>query len=236
MRCAPVLALLCVLSACSAGEGDGNTAEPLAGDPLMARALHDPLMSDPDLSALNEANAVLGFAGDSALPVMPATPEAAQAAREAGRLELLESGDIAPLPSPVTGIGPMPARDASAADLLAALGAPESCAPVLEQGFVWAATLPPAAAIMPQGMVVRAAGADTAACKLRIIRYHTPAAGEDVLEYHFTRALRAGLRPLRYAEGGESLAARAAGGEAWAVAVRKTASGLTEVDLLYRAP
>jgi hypothetical protein len=154
----------------------------------------------------------------------------------AGRLELLDSGAIAPLPPPATGIGPMPPRDASAADLLAALGAPDSCAPVLQQGFVWAAKLPPAAAIMPQGMVVRAGGADTAACKLRIIRYHTPAAGEAVLEYHFTRALRAGLRPLRYAEGGESLAARAAGGEAWAVAVRKTASGLTEVDLLYRAP
>jgi hypothetical protein len=89
---------------------------------------------------------------------------------------------------------------------------------------------------MPHGMVVRAAGADTVGCTLRIIRYHTPTAGADVLEYHFTRAVRAGLQPLRYAEGGESLAARAAGGEAWAVAVRGAASGLTEVDLLYRAP
>lgn len=236
MRFASFLVLLCMLAACSAGEGEGETATPLTDDPLVARALHDPLMSDPDLSALNEANALLGFAGDSALPVLPATPEAAQAAREAGRLELLETGEIAPLPSPVSGIGTVPARDASGADLLAALGAPASCAPVLEQGFVWAAALPPAAAIMPQGMVVRAGGADTAACKLRIIRYHTPAAAADVLEYHFTRALRAGLSPLRYAEGGESLAARASRGEAWAVAVRETASGFTEVDLLYRAP
>jgi hypothetical protein len=228
--------MLCVLAACSAGERDGDATKPLASDPMVARALHDPLMSDPDLSALNEANAVLGFAGDNALPVLPATPEAAQAAREAGRLELIEGGEIAPLPSPVTGIGPMPGRGASATELLAAIGAPQSCASVLEQGYVWAAALPEPAAIMPQGMVVRAGGADTTACKLRIIRYHTPAAGDDVLEYHFTRALRAGLRPLRYAEGGESLAARAVGGEAWVVAVRETASGLTEVDLLYRAP
>ena len=231
---APVL--LCLLAACSAGERDGDAATPLASDPMVARALHDPLMSDPDLSAVNEANAVIGFAGDSALPVLPATPEAAQAAREAGRLELIEGGELTPLPSPETGIGAISGRNASATALLGAIGAPESCLPSLKQGFAFAAGLPPAAAIMPHGMVVRAGGADTAACKLRLIRYHTPAAGEDVLEYHFTRARRAGLRPLRYAEGGEGLAARAAGGEAWAVAVRATPSGLTEVDLLYRAP
>lgn len=236
MRYALVLVILGVLAACSAGERDGDAVDPLASDPMVARALHDPLMSDPDLSALNEANAVLGFAGDNALPVLPATPEAAQAAREAGRLELIEGGEIAALPSPAQGIGPMPGRGASANELLTAIGAPQSCVSVLEQGFVWAAALPEPAAIMPQGTVMRAGGADTAACKLRIIRYHTPAAGDDVLEYHFTRAVRAGLRPLRYAERGESLAARAAGGEAWVVAVRESASGFTEVDLLYRAP
>ena len=228
--------MLCVLAACSAGERGSDAEKPLAGDPMVARALYDPLMSDPDLSALNEANAVLGFAGDNALPVLPARPQAAQAAREAGRLELIEGDAFAPLPSPAPGLGPISGREASAAELLAAVGAPASCTAQLEQGFAWAASLPPAAAIMPHGMVVRAAGADTAGCTLRIIRYHTPAAGADVLEYHFTRAVRAGLQPLRYAEGGESLAARAAGGEAWAVAVRGAASGLTEVDLLYRAP
>jgi hypothetical protein len=228
--------VLSLLAACSAGEEGSTASAVIAADPVVARALYDPLMSDPDLSARNEANAVIGFAGDSALPLLPATPEAAQAAREAGRLELLEAGEIAPLPAPVSGPGPVSGRDASAAALLAALGAPDNCLAALEQGFVWAAALPPAAAIMPQGMVMRAAGADAAGCKLRLIRYHTPAGGTDVLEYHFTRAVRAGLRPLRYAEGGDSIAARAPGGEAWAVMVRAAAGGLTEVDVLYRAP
>lgn len=238
MRRACVLSLASILAvACSPGEPGADPAvATLKRDPLVARALNDPLMSDPDLATVNEANAVLGFAGESALPVLSATPEAAQAAREAGRLELVEDGDIAPLPPPSTGLGPVTGRGATAAELLGALGAPESCRAALAQGFGWAAALPAAASIMPHGMVVRAAGADTPPCKLRLIRYHTPAAAPDVLEYHFARAERAGLKPLRYADRGESLVARAAGGEAFVVAVRPTASGLSEVDLLYRAP
>lgn len=238
MRWLSVPALLCVLSACSLAErdGGGDTAAALARDPVVARALYDPLMSDPDLSARNEANALIGFAGDNALPVLPASSEAAQKAREAARIELLEGGAIAALPGAVSGPGPVPGRDASASELVGALGAPESCAAALTQGFAWAAAMPGAAAIMPHGMVARAAGADTPACRLRIIRYHTPVAPEDALEYHFTRATRAGLKPLRYAEGEAGIAALAAGGEALAVAVRPTISGMTEVDLLYRAP
>lgn len=238
MRRVFLLALPCILAACSPGGSDaaGDTAAALARDPVVARALYDPLMSDPDLSVRNEANALIGFAGESALPVLPASSEAAQKAREAARIELLEGGAIAPLPGPVSGPGPVPGRGATARELLGALGAPESCAPALTQGFAWAAAMPTAAAIMPHGMVVRAAGADTPSCRLRLIRYHTPVAGEDALEYHFTRATRAGLTPLRYAEGEPGIAAIAAGGEALAVAVRDTASGMTEVDLLYRAP
>jgi hypothetical protein len=238
MRCASVLALLSVLAACSPGERDGagDTAAALARDPLVARALYDPLMSDPDLAARNEANALLGFAGDSALPVLPATSAAAQKAREAARLELIEGGAVAALPGPASGAGPVPGRGASAAELVAALGAPEDCVTVLEQGFGWAAAMPEPAAIMPHGMVVRAGGSETSACRLRIIRYHTPAAVEDVLEYHFTRAERAGLRPVRYAEDEAGIAALAPGGEALAMAVRILPSGMTEVDLLYRTP
>lgn len=225
-----------LLTACSQGEQEPDIGAAMANDPLVARALHDPLMSDPDLSALNEANAVLGFADDNALPVIPATPEAAQAAREAGRIELLEAGEIAPLPDPAGGSNPVPGRGASADELLAALAAPATCAAVLEQGFAWTTRLPAAAAIMPQGMAVRAAGSAAPACRVNLLRYHTPAAAADVLEYHYNRALRAGLSPVRHAEGGDSLVARAATGETLLVSLRPTASGLIEVDLAYRKP
>lgn len=236
----PVLScVLCVLlAACSVDTEPGGTpADSPTRDPLVARALHDPLMSDPDLSARNGANALVGAASGTALPLLPATPEAAQAAREAGRLELREGGEIAPLPVPVAPDGAIPAAGAGAADLLAALAAPESCTAALGEGFGWAADLPQTAAIMPQGMVVQAGGADAAPCKLRIIRYLTPAAPEDVLQYHFTRAARAGLSPSHHAEDGRSgIAGRGKDGAALVVAVSTIATGHTAVDLLYRAP
>ena len=230
------LALSGLVAACSQAEQEPDVATALAADPLVARALHDPLMSDPDLSVLNEANAVFGFAGDSALPFIPATPEAAQAAREAGRIELLEAGEISPLPDPAGTGSPLPGRGASAGELVAALGAPASCSGALQQGFVWAASLPAPAAIMPQGMTVRAAGTAAPGCALRLVRYHTAAAAADVLEYHHNRALRAGLSSERFAEGGEGIVARTPRGETLLVSVRPTASGLTEVDLAYRKP
>ncbi|MBI1403673.1 MAG: hypothetical protein GC147_10705 [Porphyrobacter sp.] len=209
-----------------------DDAEVLARDPVLARALHDPLMSDPDLALRNQANALLGFAGEAALPVFPATPEEAEAAREAGRLELLEGGAILPLPAIVAGQGPLPPPGADAAALVAALGAPQRCATLIDEGFGWAADLPPAAAIMPHGMVVQAGGARRAPCDVRIVRYRTAAAPEDVLQYHATRAGRAGLLPSRFAEG---IAASGADGRLLVVAARRGPSGLTAVDLLYRA-
>lgn len=235
MRCTAIPPLLLALAACSGAPAGDAAGDPFAADPLVAAALHDPLMSDPDLAARNEANAVLGFAGDTALPLLPATPEAAQAAREAGRLELLAEGTIPPLPAPVTGPGPLAGQRAGVQGWIAALGAPADCAAVLSEDFGWAARLPQAASIMPQGMVVQAGGAETAPCGLRIIRYHTPAAPEDVLQYHYVRAGRAGMRPLRHGEGGETIAGRAESGEALIVSARKAASGMTAVELYYRA-
>jgi len=74
MRHVVLLALSILLASCSDAPGGGGGADPLASDPVVARALHDPLMSDPDLSARNAANALLGFADDTALPLIPPRP------------------------------------------------------------------------------------------------------------------------------------------------------------------
>ena len=235
MRRLAILLLPALLAACSGAPGDGATGDPFATDPLVAAALHDPLMSDPDLSARNEANAVLGFAADTALPLLPATPEAARAAREAGRLELLAEGGMPPLPAPVPARIALPAPGGSAREGLAALGSPDACIAALEEGFGWSAGLPRVAAIMPHGMVVQAGGSARAGCGLRVIRYHTAAPPEDVLQYHYVRAGRAGLDPQRHAGEGDSISGRGPSGEALLVTLRKAANGLTAVDLYYRA-
>ena len=238
-----LLPLLCLLpAACAEGE-DARTRDAalIATDPVIARALHDPLMSDPDLASRNEANAMLGGADSSALPVFAATPEAAREAREAARIELLEDGPIPDLPLartqargkvPMKALGPM----ASAADLLAALGAPASCAKRLKEDFALAADLPPVAALPPMAMVVQAGGADGGGCGVRIIRYDTAAAPEDVLQYHYVRARRAGLSAERYAAPEDGIVGKGARGETLVVQLREGAQGLTAVELLYRAP
>ena len=238
MRRMLVLLMCLMAAACSdLAEEAANDAAPIASDPVMARALHDPLMSDPDLASRNEANAAIGFVDSGALPVITGSPEAAGKAREALRLDLLERGSIPELPPPAQGasgkvMGPL----SSAADLLAAVGAPAMCESQLVEDFALAADLPPVAAIPPSAMVMQAGGADGDACGLRIIRYHSVAPREDLLQYHYAVALRGGLRVLRYAEPEDIIAATGAGGETLVVHIRPTANGLTGVLLLYRAP
>lgn len=241
MRRAAFLVLTVLLTAACSGSPDaGAPGDHFLSDPLVSAALHDPLMSDPDLSARNEANAVLGFADDAGLPLFAATPEAAKAAREAARLELLADGAIPSLPASVAAPGALPAPGGKVQDGFAAIGAQPSCIAGLKEGFGWAANLQPAAAIMPHGMVVQAGGSDAAGCGLRVIRYHTAAPPEDVLQYHYVRAGRAGLAPQRHALEGKgasgSITAYGPTGAALLVTLRKTASGLTAVDLYYLAP
>jgi hypothetical protein len=238
MRCVFIpLACLGLLAACAPG---GDAAAPgealIATDPVISRALHDPLMSDPDLASRNEAAAAIGFVDSAALPVLAGSSESAAAAREAMRIELLESGTLPDLPaaSKVPGgavLGPM----SGPGELLAAVGAPGICAKRLKQDFTLAAKLPPAALIPPRAMVVQAGGSDAKACGLWIVRYLTPAASADVLQYHYVRAGRAGLKPIRHAAPGESIAGVGKGAERIAVHVRKAANGLTGVTLVYRS-
>lgn len=246
-----LLLLLCLTAACSDGPEQSVAApeaELIASDPVIARALHDPLMSDPDLASRNEANAALGGPDSHALPVLPATSADASAAREAMRLELLATGpipdlppvpgedededDARPAPAPLAPMGPM----APPADLLAALGLPARCAAQLKEDFALAASLPAAAALPPQGMVMQAGGSEAAGCRVRIIRYVSAAPLIDVLQYHHARASRAGLTGRRQALPADMIIAEGKGGERLVVEARRAAHGMTGVTLLYRVP
>jgi hypothetical protein len=233
------LPLLCLLAAACSQDGKDPAADAavIAQDPVLARALHDPLMSDPDLASRNEANAAIGFADSSALPVIAATTERTEAAREAARLELLEGGAIPDLPAPRKDargkpLGPMAGRD----DLLAAIGAPAGCAGRLREDYALAAALPAPAVLPPLAMVVQAGGSDAPGCRIRIIRYHTAAAPQDVLQYHYVTATRAGFTATRYAAPEDILAARDTGGQVLLIHVRPGPHGLSAATLLWRAP
>lgn len=238
MRCAVPLALLLpafgLAAACGqAGVPGAQTADAalIAQDPVIARAFHDPLMTDPDLASRNEANAAIGFPDSAALPVLGPDPDEARRAREAMRLELLAGGAIPPLP-PAGDADPEPLSPrSSGAQLIGAVGAPSGCAGALAEDFARAAALPPPAAIPPRAMVVQAGGAASAGCNLVIVRYLSPVPAEELLQYHHTRALRAGLVPQASRA---AITAQGTGAERLAVHVRSALGGLTGVTLVYR--
>ena len=234
---AAVLALL--LGACGVlGEEDaqpGDASAAAAGaDPMVARALADPLMSDPDLASRSEANALVTFTDSVPLPVFPATPEAATRARDLARAELLTSGAIPALGPVASGSGGAALGGLTdPAAILSAMDVPPGCRSGVRPGFAFAARLASPAAIMPQGMVELAAGSDAPGCGLRLVRYLTPASVEDVLIYHNTLAQRAGFAIQRFDQPEAILLARGKQAATLRVHARKLPGGMSAVDMAF---
>ena len=221
------------LAACGEEPVPDTETEIAATDPLLARALADPLMSDPDLAHRNEANAAVTVRFDHALPPLVATRELADRARDAARVELLAGGSIPDLPNPSE--DDPPARLTAietAADMVDAVGGPRACIGQLRSGLRWAADLPDPARIMPHAMVQQAAGVENAGCSLRVVRYLIPVGMEDVLHYHYALAGRAQLEPAYYRDA-EGALVGASGTEALVVQARPGPAGLSAVDLIY---
>ncbi len=231
----PLCALLpaLALAACGDDPTPDVTAAATNGDPLLARALNDPLMIDPDLAHRNEANAAITIRHDEALPAFAASEEAAQQAREAGRRQLLGDAPVLDLPDATIGEGSANLGDKrTASSIIDALGGPGACKGGLTEGFGWAARLSNVAQVMPHGMVQQAAGKDASGCSLRVVRYLTPATVSDALEYHFNQAHRARLRVERFSEPEQILQA-SRGGTQFFVHARPGSNGMSAVDLIY---
>jgi len=221
-----------ILSACGARDaGDGRSIVNEA-DPYIARALNDPLMVDPDLSYRNEANAAITIGYDHALPSFKGSDEAASRARETARLELLEDGPIRDIPSPQSEPGPVSLAQAYGVHaLLGAVDAPMDCRKDVAGSFTYAASMPDIGRVMPHGMVRLAAAVDQPGCQLRIVRYVTPVAADDALQYHYTMAERSALSPAYFSEPEKSLIGERRGTHLQVYA-RETSGNLTAVDVI----
>jgi len=199
----------------------------------MARALHDPLMSDPDLARRSEANAVIALGDSAPLPMFTATPESSAKARETARTALLEGGAIPPLTALSAGAGgkALDKFDRPGA-ILAAAGAPPACREA-NSGFGWAGRLSAPAQIAPLGAVELAAGSDAPQCRVWMVRYLTAAPLEDALGYHDVLAQRAGFSVKRYDQPEAIIAATGKQGENLRVHVRALPTGMNAVDLVF---
>lgn len=197
VRALPPLALALALAACSEA---APPAPERARDPQVAQALDDPLMTDPDLSARNEAAAALTVESDFSLPVLPATPEAI--ARVKAEAAVMAGGtDKLPEVAAASGIEPPIAPGAGPAAHLAALPGPH-CDAAISRSAIWAARMPAALPIYPRGGTIAAAGGDAPGCKLRHVEFATPVPLADVLAFYANRA-RAAKIAVSHLSGGE---------------------------------
>ncbi|MEP0392114.1 MAG: hypothetical protein ABJ205_05630 [Erythrobacter sp.] len=232
--CAAPFLALSALTACSETQGEQPYASAvLAQDPIMARALNDPLMTDPDLASRNQSNAVIAFHDSHPLPPLEANEDAASRAREAARLELLSGGQVESLPLPIessdaASLGKFTRAD----DIIKAVGSRDDCIESMNDGLLWSTQMPETSAVMPHGMVQQAAGADTERCVVRVVRYHTPVSVNDALEYHFTKATREGF-VVEHINAPEAQLRGEWRDENLAVHGREGPRGLTEIDVIH---
>lgn len=219
LLCALLPAPALALAACGSGAEEQGVAITHA-DPLMAAALADQIMIDPDMVDRNGANQLASFADpDGSMPRPDAGPEAAAAARAEALALVGGSEALREVPEPAASA---PAADAALA----------RCAGRSQPGFRWAAVMPEAFPVYPRGAVLTAAGSDARGCTVRAISFATAVAVEDVLAFYATRAVAAGYRVQHTATAGENVLGGGGPAGHLQVRVRPGEGGLVLVDLI----
>lgn len=201
----------------------------LQPDPAIVAALAEPIMTDPDLAAMNRGNAAIVIGQFDGIPAWTRDPvEIAAARAEAAELA---GRQMLAAPEAKTSAAALPVRSARqfAAELPDAAA---TCLGALRPGFVWAANMPTAVSLYPRSHVVEAAGARTANCTVRTVRYVTAASPRDVLDFHFTMLSSSGYAVERAAGERLDILTARKNGRAARVQVGGGADGMTEVALI----
>ena len=108
------------------------------------------------------------------------------------------------------------------------------CASQVRYGDQWARAMPAAFAVYPGGHIVEAAGVDNGRCALRIVTFTTAAAPGTVLDHYRAQLRAAGYdAEHRLCRGEHQMGGtRSADGAAYMLYARRTAAGVTEVDIV----
>lgn len=223
-----------LLAACGGNDEKAETPKGTA-DSELASALGDEIMVDPDLAGQNQANsAVSAGLRDGALPPEMTSPEALERAR--GEALKLVGGPgrmkKAPAAQEVAGKLPEGSALAVASRAAAAPGGNGNCADLAQYTMGWAAKLPAAFPVYPQGAVQEAAGTDEGACALRVVNYVTAVPLSEVIDFYYTRAAAAGFTAQRVKEDGDDVLGGTKGNASFVVYARALPKGGTEVDLV----
>lgn len=233
---APLLAFSLLLAACGEKEKDKNLAGLDAeltnnsSDPALHEALEAPIASDPDLAG--EANRDAVRPGNK--PLNGAVPARLSPAEAKAAALKLAGGKLMPTPAatrsvtstknPVTLAEMAEQRERTASNCGSAR---------IEYAAGWASRMPAAFPVYPGGTVNEAAGANNAPCNIRAVSFTTSAPLNEVMDFYYTMARRAGYSVEHLEENGENVlgGARDKDEGAYYISFRKTNGG-TAVDLI----
>ena len=200
---------------------------PRERDPLIAQALDDSLMTDPDLSSRNEGAAAISVKTDGGLPIIEASQDDIAAARS--EAATLTGGKAPPAPPPAGTVAPLPSNH-TPADHLAVLADRTSCRAKLVASSIWAARLPPALPVYPRGATQGATGGDGRSCRVAAVVFTTPVPADEVVAFYWQRASAAGLAPAHLTAGGWSVLQGIQEGQAFDLRAARTGN-ITTVEL-----
>jgi hypothetical protein len=218
----PAWLILLPLLAIGACSDEPPAAPPDQRDPAIARALDDPLMTDPDLSSRNEAAAAITVETDTGLPVLTPTPDDAAAARAEAARMVGGAEKLTPLPTASSTMVSLPEGGGPAEHLSTLLTDPK-CRAGLRESAVWAASMPAALPVYPRGALQHGAGRDDAGCHVRALAFTAAVTVQDVMAFYARRAAMAGMTAVHGTDGsGEVLRGT---GEGIAYDIRAQAAG-----------
>lgn len=205
---AAVLALL-------AGCGKESPAPAPTGVP----SLGDQIAVDPGL---------IGGDAASDAPQLPAdqrSPAAVEAARK----------DAAKLAGGTIETAPAPSAEDSAPLARSAAMVNPGCVDKARHAPKWATALPDALPVYPRAAVQDAAGTDEGGCRLRVVNFVTAVAPQDVVNFYYTSARKAGFDAQHRLDGKDHVLGGAKERAAYVIYIRTLENGLTEVDLVSNA-
>lgn len=221
-----------LLAACGKSKDEAQDAA-VDSDAAASSALGDQIMVDPDLASQNQANSAVGANyANGELPPEMRSPEAIGRAQAAAVNLLGGPGQVRKAPKAMEVSGKLPADSAySTAAQIAARPGNGDCTNKVNYTTQWAAKLPAAFPVYPQGAVQEAAGTDEDGCSLRVVTFLTPVPLSDVVDFYYTRAANAGYTLQHLKDGDDDVLAGVKGNASITVYARQNASGTTEVDL-----
>ena len=232
------------LVGCGGGGEEGNLAALDAelvndvADPALQGALQDEIAVDPDLRNQSNANAIRPPEQPAAggVPVLKGDAKAA-----AAQAQKLAGGKLLRAPAPVT----LKACDGCAAERPVTLGAlareqgkrqgtVAGCGAKLDYGMQWAQRLPEPFGLYPGAQLLEAAGAEGRGCSARAVSFRTSVPMQNVLDFYYTQARRAGYDAEHALMGGDHVlgGTRRSDDAAYFISFASAPGGGTSVDIV----